>query len=143
MKTFGKAPERREFARKTICLQGRIVLPCRRAIACTVEDVSVGGAMIVPNEKVWLPQIFKLTVVAGNFETYCEVRHRIQYNVGVAFVAAPKVEEEVEWEAHPALRALGANDALRARLGVNRQQNGSGHRPPDASQAGRRPSLRR
>lgn len=120
MRTFGKAPERRQLERMTGCLQATIELPCRNPIACVVENISVGGALIVPQGPVWLPPVFKLVIAATRFATYCEVRHREPTKVGVAFVSQPVRDAAEEWNMRPDPRGLSANAALRQRLGVSR-----------------------
>lgn len=83
--------ERRRFERRKSTITGLAELPFRNPITCTLEDISVAGARIVPSEPVWIPQVFQLVIPSGDFKTYCEVRHRDARGVGVAFISAPNV----------------------------------------------------
>lgn len=95
METAGK--ERRRFERKKGCLPALVELPFRPPVACVVEDISVAGALILPSEPLWFPQVFKLIITASDFATYCEVRHRGVDRIGVAFVDIPYVGDIDGW----------------------------------------------
>lgn len=89
--------DRREFERQKGCLTAQAEIAFRPPVSCIVEDISVAGARIVPSEPIWFPRVFQLVITAGNFKTYCEVRHRYPNGVGVAFVDAPHVGDIVGW----------------------------------------------
>ena len=96
-KSDGDFKERRRFERIRRTLTGLAELPFRSPITCTLEDISVAGALVVPSESVWFPQVFQLAIPSGNFKTYCEVRHRDARGVGVAFIGAPDVGDIEGW----------------------------------------------
>lgn len=120
MTTFGKAPDRRRFDRVQGCIPALIDLPFRGQIACVVENISVGGALVSPRDEVWLPRKFKLIIPASRFETICEIRHRELGKVGVVFVTPSARAGTETWDTQPEQRGLSANQALRQRLGVSR-----------------------
>lgn len=117
MPTFGKGDRnRRKYDRKVRHLQGEIIRPCRPSVYCTVINLSVAGALLETSEPEWLPPVFKLVIPAGNFQTFCEIRHREERRYGVAFVAEPAIEALVESELDPEERNLTAHEELRLRL---------------------------
>ncbi len=117
MPTFGKGRRnRRKYERKPGRLQGEIIRPCRPSVYCTVLNLSVAGALLETPEPEWLPPVFKLVIPAGNFQTFCEVRHREERRCGVAFVAEPAIDTLIENEIDPEERQLTAHEELRLRL---------------------------
>lgn len=56
-------------------------------IACTVLDLSAGGAGIGFHEPVILPRQFRLQIAEDLFEAECELRHQNGERAGVMFVS--------------------------------------------------------
>ncbi|MBR0973674.1 MULTISPECIES: PilZ domain-containing protein [Bradyrhizobium] len=55
-------------------------------IACTVRNMSAGGAAIDLDGPVTLPQSFTLAITRDNFERNCRTVWRSDRRVGLAFV---------------------------------------------------------
>ena len=88
MSKTGTGADRRQFGRRETNLHGWITVPGRPRLACTILDISVGGALIGLQKPSWLPYNFQLTVEATRFVSWCEVRHQRPDAVGVRFLTA-------------------------------------------------------
>lgn len=88
MSKIGSGAERRQFGRRQTNLHGWITVPGRPRLACTIFDISVGGALIGLRKPSWLPYNFQLTIEATKFVSWCEVRHQRADAVGVRFLNA-------------------------------------------------------
>ncbi len=75
--------ERREFGRRETALPGIVKIPLRQPLACSLLNVSRGGALLEVDKFEFVPARFKLKV--GNFESDCHVRHRDGRIVGIEF----------------------------------------------------------
>lgn len=88
MSKTGSGADRRQFGRRQTNLHGWITVPGRPRLACTILDISVGGALIGLRMPSWLPYNFQLTIEATKFVSWCEVRHQRADAVGVRFLNA-------------------------------------------------------
>lgn len=85
MMNTGKAIERRDFGRRKIALEGIIWVPARAKVPCLVSNISVMGALVELDPRVWLPAKFRL-VVAGKIDVECTLAHRTALAAGVTFL---------------------------------------------------------
>ncbi len=81
-----KPPDRREFGRRKVALEGLIWVPCRGKIPCLVSNISIMGALLELDPHTWLPAKFRL-VVGDKFDVDCTLAHRTAITAGVNFVA--------------------------------------------------------
>ena len=77
--------EKRQFGRRQAFVNAWLVVRGRAPVACTVVNISEGGALIELREHVVLPYAFILRFDSGA-EMSCEVRHQHEQRVGVEFV---------------------------------------------------------
>lgn len=77
--------ERRSERRTRVLLPGTIQLPGGGAIACSIRDLSDGGAHLHVRQHEQLPERFELTVDADGRRFTCELRHRDGTSVNVQF----------------------------------------------------------
>ena len=85
--------EKRSFGRRQTYLHGWVKIPGRPPLACTIHNMSVGGALLEFMNTVPLPFSFVLTI-EGSKQTYgCEVRHTAGARTGVGFVDIATVQQ--------------------------------------------------
>ena len=77
-------PERRQFGRRRVAVEGMIELPLRPLLPCRVLDISPIGAQLEVDGLAWLPSKFRLITGRNCYE--CAVRHRDCSIVGVVFL---------------------------------------------------------
>ncbi len=78
-------PERRQFGRRIVALEGVIWVPCRAEVRCLVSNISTKGALLELNPHTWLPAKFRL-VVTGRLDVDCQLIHRTAITAGVNFL---------------------------------------------------------
>lgn len=91
--TFGT---RRQFGRRQTNWHGWVKVRGRPVIPCIVKDFSSGGALLEFEVPAGFPDQFQVTIDSEKFQSHCEVRHRDQGRLGVQFVAAPAVADDVQ-----------------------------------------------
>ncbi len=89
--TINDHSDRRQFGRRQLHTLGRIKLPGRSSLSCTIRNMSEGGALLVFDKPEWLPFGFILTIEGENKTYACEVRHHYGERVGIEFVDAAVV----------------------------------------------------
>ncbi|UQR60558.1 PilZ domain-containing protein [Bradyrhizobium sp. C-145] len=77
--------ERRATQRHRVFKGGRITFE-NSGIACTVRNISTGGAAVDLDAPTTLPQSFKLSISCDNFVRTCRPVWRSDKRVGLAFV---------------------------------------------------------
>jgi hypothetical protein len=85
MMNTGKPIERREFGRRKVALEGIIWVPCRGKVPCLVSNISIMGALVELDPRVWLPAKFRL-VVGDKIDVDCTLAHRTSLAAGVNFL---------------------------------------------------------
>jgi hypothetical protein len=83
--THPEYAERRQTARVDVELPAVIEMNCRPKVPCTVTDISLIGAMLKVDRKVYLTGTFDL-VLAGCPLLRCTLKHRLLDRAGVAFL---------------------------------------------------------
>ncbi|MEQ1611321.1 MAG: hypothetical protein ABL904_01100 [Hyphomicrobiaceae bacterium] len=78
-------PERRQIVRCNADLPANIEMICRPDAACTVTDISLSGAMLKIDRRIYLTGRFLLAIDGGP-EIDCLLKHRLGDRAGVAFV---------------------------------------------------------
>jgi hypothetical protein len=78
--------EKRSFGRRQTYLHGWVKIPGRPAAACTIHNMSDGGALLEFMQPEPLPFSFILTIEGSNQTYGCEVRHTAGARTGVGFV---------------------------------------------------------
>jgi hypothetical protein len=63
----------------------------RLTVACTVRDVSATGARLRAESSVGIPDTFELIIEVDGLEADCQVVWRKANEVGVKFLAAPRI----------------------------------------------------
>jgi hypothetical protein len=76
---------RRRFGRRRMVWHAWIVTPGPRRTACTVRNVSSGGALLELDVPAWLPHEFMLCLEDSAMSALCDVRHRGRHGVGISF----------------------------------------------------------
>lgn len=82
--------DRRQFGRLRVRYHGWVQVPGRPRIACVVQNLSVGGALLEIQDGAFVPECFTLTIGAINFTAVCDARHMDGRYVGAEFRALPK-----------------------------------------------------
>ncbi|WP_267427380.1 PAS domain-containing protein [Methylobacterium sp. GC_Met_2] len=77
--------ERRNERRTRVLLPASIHMPGRGPIACSIRDLSDGGARLHVRMHAQVPERFDLTVDADGRRFSCEVRHRSDTSINVQF----------------------------------------------------------
>ena len=85
--------DRREFGRRSMVRHAWIVTGSRQRIACSILNVSAGGASLEFPVPTWLPVKFELTIEGTALTIRCDLRHRGEQGVGVSFVDVEKGRE--------------------------------------------------
>lgn len=78
--------ERRAFGRRAANLTGYVYLPGKAGIACTIKDISEGGALLEFPERMTLPLRLRLMREGSGVIADCEVRHARGKEAGVQFL---------------------------------------------------------
>ncbi|MEQ1670997.1 MAG: PilZ domain-containing protein [Hyphomicrobium sp.] len=100
--------ERRAFGRRETLLPAVVRINHRTIIACTVRDVSEGGALLEFSEQIELPPRIRLTIGGSVNEIICDVRHQRGHRAGVQFACGPLAIalRQVVAPADPATRVM-------------------------------------
>ncbi|HKA70435.1 MAG TPA: PilZ domain-containing protein [Xanthobacteraceae bacterium] len=77
--------DRRQYSRAVTGTPARILCNYRSVLACTIHDISAGGACLVLDPSVALPERFDLIPGRGDDPRACRVVWRFSDRVGVAF----------------------------------------------------------
>jgi hypothetical protein len=77
--------DRRASQRHRVFKGGRITFE-NRGFACTVRNISTGGAAIDLDEPVALPQSFSLAIACDNVVRHCREVWRNDKRIGLAFM---------------------------------------------------------
>ena len=80
--------ERRNERRTRVLMPASIHMPGRDPIACSIRDLSDGGARLHVRLHAQLPERFELAVDADGRRFSCEIRHRAGSSVNVQFRSA-------------------------------------------------------
>lgn len=92
---FASSPEeRRRFGRQTTFKPASVILADGREFACTVVDMSSGGAafrLAVGTDERVLPEAFLLLIIPDKVIAACRRSHFTNGKVGVEFVAPPRI----------------------------------------------------
>lgn len=83
--------EQRRFARRETNLAATVIIADTPPIACTIRNISDGGALIVFENPVCVPYSFILYIDGMGKPFGCEVRHHFGARVGVEFVDLMRV----------------------------------------------------
>jgi 2-succinyl-5-enolpyruvyl-6-hydroxy-3-cyclohexene-1-carboxylate synthase len=85
------SPEQRRAAKRMRVLKsGKIVLDDRRAIDCTLRDVSATGAKLVCSVALEMPDKFRLYIAADNTIRDVQIAWKEKGLLGITFVGEPK-----------------------------------------------------
>jgi hypothetical protein len=82
---FAQSVDRRRFGRRRMVWHAWIVTTGPRRTACTVRNVSSGGALLELDVPAWLPHEFTLCLEDSAMSALCDVRHRGLHGVGISF----------------------------------------------------------
>jgi hypothetical protein len=85
--------EKRQFGRRKTYLHGWVKIPGRPLAACTIHNMSDGGALLEFMRAEPLPFSFILTIEGTNQTYGCEVRHTAGLRTGVGFVDIATVQQ--------------------------------------------------
>jgi hypothetical protein len=83
--------EKRQFGRRQTYLHGWVIIPGRPKIACTIRNMSAGGALLEFMDAECLPFSFILTLEGVSQTLGCEVLHAYGTRFGVGFVEVASV----------------------------------------------------
>jgi hypothetical protein len=86
MKDIIQTTERRRSARRETNLAATVIIADMPPLACTIRNISDGGALIVFEVPVCVPYSFILLIDGMGKPYGCEVRHHFGVRVGVEFV---------------------------------------------------------
>jgi PilZ domain len=78
--------DRREFGRRACTIRGMAIVAGRAPIACTLRDLSEGGALLEFEVAFEGARSFRLAIDDTDLEALCESRHVRGQQVGVRFV---------------------------------------------------------
>ena len=79
--------ERRKTFRKSLNIHGLVRSKYLSPTECTICNISPGGALIILNQHILLPQNFHFFVPQDQFRAACEVRHVTGCKIGIEFVS--------------------------------------------------------
>lgn len=82
--------ERRTFGRRTTLVAAEAVLSDGSRVACTITNVSEGGAALTLRNIADLPDEFELLVASEDMIVPCSVVHRTEGRVGVRYTRSPR-----------------------------------------------------
>ena len=85
MEQQSRGSERREFGRRPCAVRGMATVSGHAPIACTLRDVSEGGALISFTETPPPGRCVRITIDGSQFQAVCEVRHTRGLDMGVRF----------------------------------------------------------
>jgi PilZ domain-containing protein len=77
--------ERRQYSRVETGEPARILCNYRSVLACTIRDISTGGACLELDPTIAIPEKFDLIPGRGHDPRACRVVWRFSDRVGVAF----------------------------------------------------------
>ena len=77
--------ERRQYSRVAAGTPARILCNYRSVLACTIRDISAGGACLELDPGIAIPERFDLIPGRGDDPRACRVVWRFSDRVGVAF----------------------------------------------------------
>lgn len=80
--------ERRTERRTRVLLQAGIRLPGGERIACSIRDLSEGGARLHLDQAAQVPDRFEIIIDADGRQFDCAVRHRLGMSLNVQFLSA-------------------------------------------------------
>ena len=78
--------ERRNEPRSRVLLPATINVPGRAPIACSIRDLSNGGARLHVRPHTQIPERFDLIVEADGRRFSCQIRHRSDASINVQFL---------------------------------------------------------
>ena len=78
--------DRREFGRRACTIRGMAIVAGRAPTACTLRDLSEGGALLEFDAAFAGARSFRLAIDGTDLEALCESRHVRGRQVGVRFV---------------------------------------------------------
>ncbi len=81
-----QAIEKRQFGRRQSGCHGWVKVRGRPAIACVVQNISQGGALLEFQAAEMLPYRFRLVIDSEGIDSDCETRHQNGNRIGVEFV---------------------------------------------------------
>ncbi len=84
--------ERRQFGRRWSCVHGWVKINGRPRQPCIVRNFSEGGALLEMPWPCELPDYFRLSIDAIEFDIGCERRHERPGAVGVQFISQAEAE---------------------------------------------------
>lgn len=79
--------DNRAFGRRNTVRHAWITAGQRSRLSCCIRNLSVGGALLELDVPAWLPYNFELMIEDPKMTIACEVKHRGQHGVGVAFLS--------------------------------------------------------
>lgn len=77
--------DRRQVARCNVELPAIIEMICRPKVPCTVTDISLAGAMLRVDRRIYLTSRLLLAIDGGQ-EIDCILKHRLADRAGITFV---------------------------------------------------------
>lgn len=77
--------DRRHLIRCNVDLPATIEMNCRPRVRCSVTDISLAGAMLKIDRKIYLTCRFIL-LIDGGADIECRLKHRLLDRAGVAFM---------------------------------------------------------
>jgi 2-succinyl-5-enolpyruvyl-6-hydroxy-3-cyclohexene-1-carboxylate synthase len=88
--TADSPKQRRVAKRMRVLKSGKIVLEGRRAVDCTLRDVSETGAKLVCATALEMPDKFRLFIAADNTIRDVQIAWKEKGLLGITFVGEPK-----------------------------------------------------
>jgi hypothetical protein len=86
-----QSSERRRFERRETNFAATVIFAGKPPLACTIRNMSDGGALVVFESPVAVPYSFILHIEGVGKPFGCEVRHHFGARVGVEFVDLMRV----------------------------------------------------
>jgi hypothetical protein len=107
---MARGAERRQFGRRWSNVHGWVRVEGRPKMPCIVRNFSEGGALLELPWPCELPEFFRLSIDAIDFDIGCERRHAKPNAVGVRFVSEAEAESRLfyRWLEVLTPRASGA-----------------------------------
>lgn len=79
--------ERRQFGRKVTNIAAQAIAPGRAGVACTIRNISLGGARLQFSRPFTARGTFRLLADNNKLDVQCVIRHQDETGAGVEFVA--------------------------------------------------------